>query len=199
MKKTLIVGLSVLLAACSSGTYTTNVTSESYQEDYKPKTVEVSEPVAVAATASAVDKNSAPAKVEKTAVVEAKPKQTTAAKPVTQKQPNKTAVKITPPAKKQEKSNMRFGYTIQVVAVGNREKVEQFSNKLPNNEQPIWVNYKIVNGTKWFTVLYGDYATSKKAKEAIAKLPDDFSKLKPFVKSIDSIKKSDFPTLTKLN
>jgi septal ring-binding cell division protein DamX len=94
---------------------------------------------------------------------------------------------------------MRFGYTIQVVAVGNREKVEQFSSKLPNNEQPIWVNYKVVNGTKWYTVLYGDYATSKKAKEAITKLPDDFNKLKPFVKSIDSIKKSDFPTLTKLN
>jgi septal ring-binding cell division protein DamX len=199
MKKTLIVGLSVLLTACSSGTYTTNVTSESYQEDYTPKVEAVSEPVAIASTKSVVTENKTPEKTEKVTVAEAKPKQATTTKPVAHKDPSKSAVKITPPTKKQDKINTRFGYTIQVVAVGNREKVEHFSSKLPTNEQPIWVNYKIVNGTKWYTVLYGDYATSKKAKEAIAQLPKDFNKLKPFVKSINSIKKSDFPTLTKLN
>ncbi|MCE7628370.1 SPOR domain-containing protein, partial [Vibrio fluvialis] len=51
----------------------------------------------------------------------------------------------------------------------------------------------------WYTVLYGDYATRKEAAEAITTLPSEFQSLKPFVKSIDSIKNSEFPTLNKLN
>lgn len=57
----------------------------------------------------------------------------------------------------------------------------------------------MVNGTKWFTVLYGDYATRLEAKKAISTLPTTFQNLKPFVKSIDDIKNSEYPTLNKLN
>ncbi len=93
----------------------------------------------------------------------------------------------------------RFGYTVQVVAVGSQAKVDYFASKLPKDGQPIWENYKIVNGTKWFTVLYGDFATSTEAKKAIAQLPQEFKELQPFVKSIDAIKNSEYPTLNKLN
>ncbi|WP_249930006.1 SPOR domain-containing protein, partial [Vibrio parahaemolyticus] len=93
-------------------------------------------------------------------------------------------VKIVPPSKKQA-GIQRFGYTIQVAAVGSQAKVDQFANKLPQNGQPIWENYKVVNGTKWFSVLYGDYATSAEAKQAISTLPAQFQQLRPFVKSID--------------
>lgn len=171
MKKIAIVGLSVLLSACVSGQYTTDVSSESYREDYK--VAEVEQPITEEVTET---------------VVVSTPAQTT------------PAVAIVPPSDKQQNSQAaRFGYTIQVVAVGTQTKVDQFARMLPNSDQPIWENYKVVNGTKWYTVLYGDYATQADAKQAIAQLPAEFRALKPFVKSIDTIKNSPYPTLNKLN
>ena len=76
---------------------------------------------------------------------------------------------------------------------------DQFARKLPRDGEPVWENYKVVNGTKWYTVLYGDYATRADAKKAISKLPGELQDMKPFVKSIDAIKNSEFPTLNKLN
>ena len=106
---------------------------------------------------------------------------------------------VTGPTKKQQDMNQRFGYTVQVVAVGSQSKVDSFVKMLPTTSQPVWENYKMVNGTKWFTVLYGDYATRLEAKKAISTLPSTFQNLKPFVKSIDDIKNSEYPTLNKLN
>ncbi len=169
MKKIAIVGLSVLLSACVSSDYTTEVSSESYREDYQVAPVEP--PVTEIVQESVVEE-----------VVVQKPK------PV---------VVLAPPAKDAQEA--RFGYTIQVVAVGSQAKVDSFSRQLTNLGQPVWENYKVVNGTKWYTVLYGDYATQADAKQAIAELPSEFKALKPFVKSIDSIKNSPYPTLNKLN
>ncbi|EGU47035.1 hypothetical protein VII00023_02129 [Vibrio ichthyoenteri ATCC 700023] len=175
MKKIAIVGLSVLLSACVSGQYTTDVSSESYREDYK--VAEVQQPITEEVTETVVD----------TVVV------STLARTA-------PAVAIIPPSDKQQHSQeARFGYTIQVVAVGTQTKVDQFARMLPNTDQPIWENYKVVNGTKWYTVLYGDYATQADAKYAISQLPAEFKALKPFVKSIDTIKNSPYPTLNKLN
>ncbi|RBW65152.1 SPOR domain-containing protein [Vibrionales bacterium C3R12] len=194
MKKIAIVSLSMLLAACVSENYVTDVTSDSYREEYK--TAEVMPPVvsqgvpAMSVTEENVDKN----------VVKMSPASNTEMN-VVQQTPVKqqASVIITPPTKKQAMMNPRFGYTIQVVAVGSQSKVDQFSSKLPRSNQPIWENYKVVNGTKWYTVLYGDYATKLDAKTAIQSLPTEFKQLKPFVKSIDAIKNSEFPTLNKLN
>lgn len=191
MKKISIVGLSAILAACSSGSYTTDVTSESHREDYNVATVQ--QPVvsdsgmATGITESNVEPqviHTAPQPVEKK-VVKMSPKTST--------------VSITPPTAKQVAMNPRYGYTIQVVAVGSQNKVDQFASKLPKDGQPIWENYKVVNGTKWYTILFGDYATRQEAVKAISELPADFQSLKPFAKSIDSIKNSEFPTLNKLN
>ncbi|KGK11891.1 SPOR domain-containing protein [Vibrio navarrensis] len=191
MKKVAIVTLSVLLSACSSGDYVTNVTSESHREEFKMDTI----PEPLMAQQDVVQETNLPqpmvkveTPVEEKAVVKLSP-QTERPK----------AVKIVPPSKKQRDQLQRFGYTIQVMAVGTQSKVDYFASRLPKNEQPIWENYKVVNGTKWFTILYGDFATSTEAKKAIANLPQEFKDLKPFVKSIDSIKNSDYPTLNKLN
>ncbi|HHG3072828.1 TPA: SPOR domain-containing protein [Vibrio parahaemolyticus] len=189
MKKIAIIGLSVLLSACVSETYITDVTSESYREDYKSDAV--SKPI-MASESAVVEQDVKPEVVKMTA----KPEEKKVVK-LTPKERVKP-VKIVPPSKKQA-GIQRFGYTIQVVAVGSQAKVDQFANKLPQNGQPIWENYKVVNGTKWFSVLYGDYATSAEAQQAISTLPTQFQQLKPFVKSIDAIKNSSFPTLNKLN
>ncbi|MGF1754491.1 SPOR domain-containing protein [Vibrio makurazakiensis] len=187
MKKLAIATLPLLLAACVSETYITDVTSESYQEEYKTAAIEA--PV-MSQTESMVTEETVATNVVKLSPVEEKK--------VVKLSPQTTA-KVVPPTKKQMDMNQRFGYTVQVVAVGSQAKVDTFVNKLPRTSQPVWENYKVVNGTKWFTVLYGDYATRLEAKKAISTLSNEFQGLKPFVKSIDDIKNSDFPTLNKLN
>lgn len=189
MKKIAIVGLSLLLAACASDTYITDVTSESHREEYKVASVQ--QPVM---TQDGMANGISESNVEPN-VVKMPPK--AVEKQVAQTKP---AVAIIPPTAKQKAMNPRFGYTIQVVAVGSQTKVDQVASKLPTaDNQPIWENYKVVNGTKWYTVLYGDYATRSDALEAINTLPAEFQAMKPFAKSIDAIKNSEFPTLNKLN
>ncbi len=187
MKKIAIVGLTAVLSGCISSEYITDVKSESHREDYRTAKVEkplLSQP-------KVAEQNVQPNVVNATPNVD---------KPVIKVAPTaKPSVSITPPSAKQKSASARFGYTIQVVAVGNQVKVDQFARKLPQHEQPIWENYKVVNGTKWYTILFGDYATRSEAQAAIAKLPSDFRTLKPFVKSIDSIKNSEYPNLNKLN
>ncbi len=189
MKKTAIIGLTLLISACSSQTYTTDVTSESYREDYSSDVI--SKPI-MASENAVVEKDVKPTVVK----VPVKPEEKKVVKLTPQDQVK--PVKIIPPSDKQS-AIQRFGYTIQVMAVGSQEKVTQLTGKLPQDEQPIWENYKIVNGTKWYSILYGDYATSTEAQEAISTLPVQFRQLKPFVKSIDAIKNSAYPTLKKLN
>jgi len=189
MKKIAIIGVSVLLSACVSETYTTDVTSESYREDYKSD--RIFKPI-MAPENAILEKDVQPSVVK----MKAKPEEKRVVK-LTPKEQAKP-VKILPSSKKQARIQ-RFGYTIQVAAVGSQAKVDQFANKLPQNGQPIWENYKVIDGTKWFSILYGDYATSVEAKQAITTLPDQIQQLRPFVKSIDTIKNSDYPTLNKLN
>lgn len=183
MKNKIIIGLSTILAACSSGTYVSDVTSESYKEDYKVDKVE--QPI--------ITQNGMTNGIAES-TMSSQPQQVSAPAPVLE---NK--VRIAPPTQKQMDKNPRFGFTIQVVAVGSQNKVDQFASKLPRNGQPIWENYKMVNGTKWYTVLFGDFASKAEAKAAISQLPAEFKNLRPFVKSIDTIKNSPYPTLNKLN
>ncbi|KJY87346.1 MULTISPECIES: SPOR domain-containing protein [Vibrio] len=189
MKKIAIVGLSVVLSACVSSDYVTDVSSESYREDYKTAAIE--KPI--------VSEQGVTNGVTEEAVKTVRPM---AEKQMTKMQSHtnaKPAVAIIPPTAKQKASNPRYGFTIQVVAVGSQTKVDQFARKLPRDGEPVWENYKVVNGTKWYTVLYGDYATRADAKKAISKLPSELQDMKPFVKSIDAIKNSEFPSLNKLN
>lgn len=191
MKKVAIITLSVLLSACASDNYVANVTTESHREEFKIEPI----PEPLMAQEETVQEMSIPQQVVK---MEPQTEEKKVVKLSPQSETTK-AVKIVPPSKKQQDKMQRFGYTVQVVAVGSQAKVDYFASKLPKDGQPIWENYKIVNGTKWFTVLYGDFATSTEAKKAIAQLPQEFKELQPFVKSIDAIKNSEYPTLNKLN
>ncbi|ENY3839263.1 SPOR domain-containing protein [Vibrio vulnificus] len=191
MKKVAIITLSVLLSACASDNYVANVTTESHREEFKIEPI----PEPLMAQEETVQEVSIPQQVVK---MEPQTEEKKVVKLSPQSETTK-AVKIVPPSKKQQDKMQRFGYTVQVVAVGSQAKVDYFASKLPKDGQPIWENYKIVNGTKWFTVLYGDFATSTEAKKAIAQLPQEFKELQPFVKSIDAIKDSEYPTLNKLN
>lgn len=191
MKRIAIVGLCALLAACASENYITDVTTQSHTEEFTvadiPKPI-----VSERGNADGVSERNVQAQVIKMAPAEEQ-------KIVKATPPAKPKVTVAPPTEQQLAMNPRYGFTIQVVAVGAQTKVDQFANQLPKDDQPIWENYKVVNGTKWYTVLYGDYATRQEALNALQRLPEEFRDLKPFVKSIDSIKNSDFPTLNKLN
>ncbi|MDP5252983.1 MULTISPECIES: SPOR domain-containing protein [unclassified Vibrio] len=206
MKKIATISLTLLVSACASETYLTDVTSESQRETYDTDTI--SQPLtAKTANESSALKPLVPSSSPSTqqpAVSQSKTAMTqktqvtrqTVTTPATSKA---NTVSLTPPTEKQKQQVSRFGYTIQVVAVGSQQKANRFVQQLPQGQQPIWENYKVVNGTKWYAVLYGDYATSTEAKAAINTLPSQFQTLKPFVKSIDGIKNSQFPTLNKVN
>ncbi len=200
MNKIAIVSLSALLAACSSSSYTTDVTSESHREEYKVDSI--SEPVVTNSgmAEGIVEKNVQPQEpvsvkpqIEPTpqAVQEVPQQKPIEKKVVKMTPPAEASVAIIPPTAKQNAMNPRYGYTIQIVAVGSKNKIAQFTNRLPKDGQPVWENYKVVNGSPFYTVLYGDYATRKEALKAIAELPANVKSLKPFAKSIDAIKNSE--------
>lgn len=191
MKKTAIIGITLLLSACASETYITDVTSESYQQDYTPDIV--SKPI-MASENAVVEKDVTPTVVKMTA----EPEEKRVVK-LTPKQQVKPVKVMLPSKPKEQPVSQSFGYTIQVVAVSSENKVAQVTNALPQKDQPIWENQKIVNGSKWYSILYGDYSTVTEAKQAISTLPAQFQRSKPFIKSIDSIKNSEYPTLNKLN
>ncbi|WED24381.1 SPOR domain-containing protein [Vibrio sp. JC009] len=202
MKKISIIGLSVLLAACSmgGGQYVTEVTSDSYREDYQPKVMAKPMPAEAVMTETVVQ----PAQQQQV-VVQAQPmtqqNTVTLQPPQTQQIVQPVAqtkkVRIIAPQPKHKQMVQRFGYTLQVVAVGSSAKIHDFASMLPGSE-PMWEHYKRVNGTEWFALLYGDYATKSEAKAAIMTLPESFRNLKPFVKSIDDIKNSNYPKLNQL-
>lgn len=184
MNQKIILCASVLLTACSSGTYVTDVKTDTFQQDYNAQRIDtplMAEPSSIG--------SETPIMTIKEVSIE----------PASQAKSQAGFVKIEPPTAKQLKAAARFGYTIQVAAVATEAKVMDFATRLPQNVEPIWQNYKLVKGTKWYTVLYGDYATKTEAQAAIATLPQDLRRLQPFVKSIDTIKNSDYPELQKLN
>ena len=199
MEKRIILGLStLLLAACSSGSYTSGVTVETHQEEYPA--AKMQKPV--------ISQDGSTDGVTETAMTttdmhKSEPAMASDSQSTMMKKPAKSAsstVSITPPTAKDVANKIhRFGYTVQVIALGNQRKVDAFAAKLPKDGQPVWENYKVVNGTKWYTILYGDFATRTEAKRSIQMLSKEFIQLKPFVKSIDTIKNSEYPTLNKLN
>ena len=205
MKKISILGLSALLAACSSGTYTTDVTSDSHREDYK--IAKIAEPVMAEAleVAPQVQEivSEAPGTKEQQLTMAPVAQQEIKPAPV-KKRVVKLApvakskkVKITPPTKKQMERSQRFGYTLQVIALDSPYKSKSYADQLPSGH-PVWEHFKRVNGTDWYAILYGDYATKSEAKAAIQTLPEFFRTRKPFVKSLDEIKNSAYPKLNKL-
>ncbi len=204
MKKIPILGLTAFLAACSSGTYTTDVSSDTYREDYQTSrlakqqtpqiqnmsVVEPSQPQVASVPVAQQQGTVTPATP---VFVQPDPVRTVQTTPVVT---SAKKVKIVPPTQKQIDSSQRFGYTLQVIALDSPYKSRSYADQLPDG--PVWEHFKRVNGTDWYAILYGDYATKSEAKAAIQLLPEFFRTRKPFVKSLDEIKNSAYPKLNKL-
>lgn len=192
MKKISILSLSILLAACSTGNYTADVTTDSFREDYKAQAV-AETTVATNTMTEEVVEQPKMATSQKNMVNVSRTEPMAKPAPVAKTR----NVKIIAPTKKQVESFKRYGFTIQVIAVDSAVKAEALAKKLPQGHS-VWENYKQVNGTDWYTLLYGDYETRYEAKAAIDTLPQMFKDLKPFVKSLDDVKNSPYPKLKKI-
>ncbi|MBD1576602.1 hypothetical protein HC723_09145 [Vibrio sp. S11_S32] len=222
MKKVVIISLSaLLLAACSSSDYDSDVSTESYQETYK--TDEVAQPITESSAAPMEqDVNAEPSMIEP--AIAASDKETSAASATeSNTDTNKKVVKLSPQSKevidnkaeekKSSESTVRVfypdnllssatqpgedNYLVQIAALSSEHSLVAVARNLPSN-QPKWENSKTVNGKQWYTLLLGNYATAQDAKDAILRLSIDMQNLKPFVKSVKAIKTSKYPELKKL-
>lgn len=188
MKRIIPITLTMLLAGCTSSSYTTNITTESSEEVYQ-----VSQPI---------EQEDVTFEETEVAAVE----QADAEKPVVKLTPKDTAavaesdaaIKILPPTQQQKEMHNRYGYTLQILALSRKTDLTKYAEKL-TGEQPVWMNRKTVNNMPWYTILYGDFATPAEARKAVKQLPADIQAYGPFVRSINSIKNSNNPELHKLN
>lgn len=172
MNKFIIISISLLLSACASESYTSNVSTESHQEEFTTdkivKPLTVSEDLNKTKQVETVDVNKAP------------------------------QISLVAPSSQQLLSNPRYGFTIQLMATANTNNRSEFIQSLPNTSVPVWQNKKVVNGKNIVAILYGDYKDTETATRALNSLPMSLQNLRPFVKSIDKIKNSDYPVLSKL-
>lgn len=188
MKKIIPITLTVLLAGCTSSSYTTNITTESSEEVYQ-----VSQPIEEEVTTfEETEITAVPQTEAKESVVKLTSEESATAAT------SDSAIKILPPTEKQKEMQNRYGYTLQILALSRKTDLSTYAGKLAG-EQPVWMNRKTVNNMPWYTILYGDFATPAEAREAIKQLPADIQAYGPFVRSINSIKNSDNPELHKLN
>ncbi|SJN25547.1 DamX-related protein [Vibrio casei] len=88
-------------------------------------------------------------------------------------------------------------YLVQVAALANEKHLLSTAADLPSN-QPKWENVKTINNKNWHSLLFGNFETVKEAKDAILQLPASYQAMGPFVKSVKSIKSSQYPELKKL-
>ncbi|MEZ9130548.1 SPOR domain-containing protein [Vibrio breoganii] len=162
MKKTAIVSLALLLAACSSSDYESDVQSESYQENYQTNQTEVdaSKAEIVEEDVAIVEEDAAEIKEQdaaEVAEVSEAPAETPAVAPTE-------------------------GFSIQLATISDEEKAKAFAKAL-NTESALWLQAKEINDKPVYSVLMGDFGDYDEAKAAVAALPEGLQKLKPFVKN----------------
>lgn len=203
MKKIAIISLSVLfLAACSSSDYDGEVSTETYQETYQ--TDEVQQPITDSSAAPLeedVQTTSTAADSADKATETESGKKVVKLSPTTEEQtePESSAstVKVFYPEDKNAAQPQAGNFVVQVAALENEKYLQETAANLPAN-QPKWENVKTVNGKQWHSLLFGNFKSSQEAKDAILRLPMEFQNMGPFVKSVDSITNSEYPTLKKL-
>jgi septal ring-binding cell division protein DamX len=81
------------------------------------------------------------------------------------------------------------GFTIQLIASQSSDSIKQFIASMPNAEKMYAYPTRLKNKL-WNVVIYGQYPSRSVANAAIAKLPIKLQQLKPWVKSISSVKSS---------
>ncbi|PSW05344.1 SPOR domain-containing protein [Photobacterium lipolyticum] len=197
MKKIAVLVVVTALAGCASDNETTQIISSSSEEVYTTEQI----------TEIAQMRD---AKVEKESVVLKEEVAKAPVQKVVRVDSSKElqSTKVTPPQKQakptQTKPDYKYssianhGYTIQVLALSHNQSFSTYLNKLPSN-QPVWMNKKKLEGLPWYTLLFGQYETRAEAKRALNALPQDVKAYGPFIRSLDEIKASSTPKLTKLN
>ncbi|MFV0575358.1 MAG: SPOR domain-containing protein [Vibrio sp.] len=86
-------------------------------------------------------------------------------------------------------------YVIQIASMENEQYLLTTASKLPS-DLPKWENVKTLNGTQLHTLLVGDFASADEARASLSRVPATFSGA--FIKSVDTIRASEFPTIKKL-
>ncbi|WEM45773.1 SPOR domain-containing protein (plasmid) [Photobacterium sp. DA100] len=113
-----------------------------------------------------------------------------------------TAADIIKKAAEEDKAaqpqSAKVGYSIQVLALSHNKGFTSYMNKLPS-DKPVWTNKKELNGIPWYTLLYGQFDTREQARQALDALPNDVKSYGPFIRSLDEVKASPSPKLTRLN
>ncbi|GAD91034.1 hypothetical protein VHA01S_065_00120 [Vibrio halioticoli NBRC 102217] len=190
MKKTAIVSLALLLAACSSSEYETDIQSESYQENYQTTQAEVDAkkpqieeqdltpvvtPIAQDTSTSNVATDNATAD-----------NMTNNAKPMTDAQEGdsveSTASTAAPEVEIASLNAPSKGFSIQLATLSDKTKAQAFAEQL-KADSTLWVQTKTINDKVVYSVVMGDYADYDHAKAAVAALPERLQKLQPFVKN----------------
>ncbi|PSW20233.1 DamX-related protein [Photobacterium sanctipauli] len=182
MKKLAVIAVATALAGCASEPQTTQIVSSSTEEVYTETQLRSKEAMQPA--------------TEEIAVAETPVKEETTATKVIKKAAEEDKQIAAVKADKEEVSE--FGYTIQVLALSHNKGFTTYMNKLPS-DKPVWMNKKDVKGVPWYTLLYGQFDTKAEARKALNALPKDVRDFGPFIRSIDQIKVSTSPKLTKLN
>lgn len=102
----------------------------------------------------------------------------------------------TAPAENAEVENIWFAdqprarAAIQLAAFGTLDGARQMIERFGNEDLPVadWRVYtQTIDGNKLYTVTFGDYASSERARHAIDSLPDDLQALEPYPRSIGTI------------
>jgi septal ring-binding cell division protein DamX/type II secretory pathway predicted ATPase ExeA len=78
-------------------------------------------------------------------------------------------------------------YTLQLISARSKSNISQFMQSMPNAEKMHYLQTQ-VKGRPWHVVIYGQYANRAQANAAIAKLPAKLRALKPWPKSVSSVK-----------
>ncbi|WP_261824421.1 SPOR domain-containing protein [Vibrio neonatus] len=184
MKKTAIVSLALLLAACSSSEYETDIQSESYQENYQTTQAEVDaqnpqieeQDLTPVATPIAQDTTTSDVTTDDT---------TANAETMTNAQDDSvqsTASSVTPVVATASLNAPSKGFSIQLATLSDKEKAQTFAEGL-QTESTLWLQTKSINDKVVYSVVMGDYGDYDHAKAAVVALPERFQKLKPFVKN----------------
>ncbi|GAM60079.1 damX-related protein [Vibrio ishigakensis] len=170
MKKTAIISLALLLAACSSSDeYQTEVQSESYQEQYQTEQVAEDSSEAIEEQDANAEASEAPVVEEQDAIVEEEVAQT---EPKAEETTEEVTVSSAPSQ----------GFAIQLATLSDHDKAVKLAQSF-KAELPMWLQSKLVGEKQVYSVLMGDFGDYDQTKSTIASLPQELQMLKPFVKN----------------
>ncbi|KXF83235.1 SPOR domain-containing protein [Enterovibrio coralii] len=187
MKKIFPIALTFVLAGCVGGATTTQILTQTTEEEVMPVTQTVASNLTDDSAAAVPKPQPKPA-----------PKPVMTEKPEMAKPVQTAQQKPAPKPVKKPVATTGGKYTIQVVALSHNKGFGDYVNKLPS-DKPVWSNKKMVDGLPWYTLLYGEFNSKAEAKQALSALPKNIKAYGPFIRSVASIKQSATPEMTRLN